>query len=88
MFERKQSFSLAVAALLFQVIAHRVAAEVPDHGSRTEADFVSFVLQAPANIHVVAGGAKDWIKAIDGFQRFAAECHIAAGDMLGDFIVQ
>ncbi len=86
--EEEQSFSFAVAALLFDIVANGVAAKMPYHGSRAKADLVSFILQSPAEIHIVAGGAKDRIKSIDRFQRFPPERHIAAGNMLGDFIIQ
>src|SRR5438093_9186624 len=44
--------------LLFPVGAQRVPAVVPDHGGRAEAQRPTPLLQLPAHIHVVAGGAE------------------------------
>ena len=61
---------------------------MPDYSSRTKANLVSLVLKSPAEIHVVARSAKDWIKSLNGLQGFAAEGHVATGYVFRGFIVQ
>ncbi len=88
MFKEEQSFGLAVAALLFQVIANRVAAKVPNHRRRAETDFVTLVLQTPANVDVIPGSSKNGIETGDSLERFTTESHVATGYMFSDFIIE
>src|SRR5260221_4128434 len=81
-----ERLGLAVAALLAEIGLYRVAAEVPDDGSRAEADSVAGILKTPADVDVVAGGAIDRIEAAEAEQQIAPERHVAAGDMLGDVV--
>src|SRR5207253_1687668 len=41
------------------------------------------VLEAPADIDVVAGNSEARVEAADGLERGFSECHVAAGDVLG-----
>jgi hypothetical protein len=61
---------------------------VPDHRRRTEADAQAGVLEAPAEVDVVAGGAEERIEAVDARQRLAPERHVAAGNVLGGLVVE
>jgi hypothetical protein len=81
MFPHEQRLRLAVAALLFQIIADRRAAVVPDKRRRAEADLVSGLLQSPADVHVIARSAVDGIESIDGYERAFEERHIATGNV-------
>src|SRR6516165_1578944 len=56
---------LAVAVLLLPERADRVAPVVPDHRRRAEADRPAAVLQPPADVDIVAGGAKARVEAAD-----------------------
>jgi len=87
-FEEQQGFRLAITSLLLQIIAHRVATKMPDHRSRTETDLVAFVLQTPAQIHVVPGSPKDGIKSRDRFESLMTKCHVAARNVLRDFVIE
>ena len=60
-----QGFGLAVAALLIAIGFDRVAAEMPDDGRRAEADDIAGILEAPADVDIVAGGAIDRIEAAE-----------------------
>ena len=64
-----QRLGLAVAALLVEIGFDRVAAEMPDDGRRAEADGIAGILQAPADVDIVAGGAIDRIEAAEPQQR-------------------
>jgi hypothetical protein len=55
---------------------------MPDHGRRTEAQRETSLLQPPANIDVIAGGAKCGIKAADFLQGGFAKSHIATRNVL------
>ena len=61
---------------------------MPDQRRRREADLPAARLQPPAHVHIVAGAEVDRIEAADREQRVAAERHVAAGDVLGDAIVE
>src|SRR2546425_7963885 len=63
--EIQQRLGLAVPPLLADVGVHGVAPEVPHHGRRAEADAVALLLQSPAEIDVVSGGAEDRIQPAD-----------------------
>src|SRR5205809_6853215 len=72
----------AIPDLLLPVGAHRIPPAVPDHGGRAEAERPAPLLQPPAYVHVVTGGAKLRIEATDGLQTGLPERHVAAGDVL------
>jgi hypothetical protein len=59
---------------------------VPDDGRGAEGDDVARLLEAPAEVHVVAGLAVIGIEAADEIERPAMECHVAAGDVLGHHV--
>src|SRR6267378_1927428 len=75
-------FGPAIAVLLLPISADRVAAVVPHHRCRAEADRPALVLQAPADVDIVAGRAKARVEAADRDQRLLAIRHIAAGNVL------
>src|SRR5919204_2744455 len=78
----EQGLGLPIAALLLPVGAHRVAPVVPDHSSGAEPERPATLLQAPADVHIVAGDAVAGIKPPDRLQGLLAEGHIAARNML------
>src|SRR6185312_9813357 len=71
---------------LVEISLHRVAAEMPDNGRRAEADRVAGILEAPADVDIVAGGAVERVETAETEQDVAAKGHVAAGDMLGDVV--
>src|SRR6266540_825906 len=79
----EQGLSFAVPLLLLPVGPDRVAPVVPDHRSRAEPDGPPLLLQAPAEIHVVARGPELRIEPADRLEGGSAERHVAPGDMLG-----
>src|SRR5271166_377638 len=83
-----ESLGLAVAALLVAIGFDRVAPEVPDDCRGAKADDKTRVLKAPANVDIITGSAVNRIKAAKAKQCLAAECHVAAGNVLGDLIVE
>jgi hypothetical protein len=56
---------------------------VPVHRPGVEADPAAALLQPPAQVDVVAGGAVARIEAADRGERVAAKRHVAAGNVLG-----
>ena len=88
MFKEKQGFGFAIPALLFEIVSDSVAAKMPDDRGRAKADLESLVLQTPAKVHVVTGGAKNRIESVDGLQRLPAKSHVAAWDVFCDLIVE
>src|SRR5262249_52781668 len=54
----------------------------------SEADGPASFLQSPTYVNVVTSDAESRIKTPDGHQLFAAVRHIAAGNVLGDFVRQ
>ena len=74
---------LAVAALLAQVGPERRTPVMPDERRRAEADAVAAFLQAPANVHVVAGAMENGIEAADLHQGPFVKGHVAAGNVFG-----
>src|SRR5919199_6177963 len=78
----EQGLRLSIAALLLPVGAHRVAPVMPDHGGGAEPERPATLLQAPADVDIVAGDAVAGIKPSDRLQRLLAEGHIAARNML------
>ena len=86
MLEAEQGLGVAVAGLLPQVGAGRLAAVVPDHRRRRERDPVTGCLQTPTDVNIVAGAAELRIEAVDRQQGLAAEGHVAAGYVLGHLV--
>ena len=84
----EQGFGLAVAGLLFEVGGDGIASVVPDETGRAESDLVASLLEPPANIHIIAGLTVNGVKAADLPQCPSVECHVAAGDVLGDAVVE
>src|SRR5207253_10182775 len=82
-FALEHRFRPAVADLLPPIGAYRVAAMVPDHGGGIEAQLPAALLQPPAHVHVVAGGAELWIEPADRLEAGLPERHVAPGDVLG-----
>ncbi len=56
---------------------------MPDETRRGESDLVAAVLDAPADVHVVASFSKDWVKSADFIEDPFIENHVAAGNMFG-----
>ena len=88
MLERELRLGPAVAHLLAEVGADGVAAVVPDERGGAESDRVSPVLEAPADVDVVAGRVELRVEPADVGQRAPAERHIAARDVLGGLVVE
>jgi len=61
---------------------------MPDHRGRAEADGMPGILEAPADVDIIAGGAVDRVEAAEPQQNLAAERHVATGDMLGDLVAE
>src|SRR4029077_14839754 len=83
-----ERLGLAVPPLLHAISGYCIAAEMPHHGGRAKADDIAGVLKAPADVDVVARGAIDWVETAEPDQRLAAEGHVAAGDVLRDFVAE
>src|SRR5205807_8812667 len=75
-------FGSAIADLLLPIGAERVAAVMPDHGGGMKAQGPPPLLQAPADVDVVPGGAELRIEPADRLEAFLPERHVAAGDVL------
>ena len=86
MFCIDERFGFAVTTLLCAVSRHRISAEVPNNGSGAETDRVAGVLETPADVDIVAGGAIDGVKSAKLKQHVAPERHVAARDVLGDLV--
>src|SRR6185295_17007181 len=67
--EVQERLGLAVAALLPDIRLDRIAPEVPHHGRGAPADAVAEILQAPADVDVVPGGAVHRVEAPDLLER-------------------
>src|SRR5437879_6803011 len=80
MLEIEERLGLAVPHLLLQVRLHRVPAVVPDGGRGAEADRVPLVLEAPAEVHVVAGSREHRVEPADVLERLLREPHVATRD--------
>src|SRR5262249_2367926 len=78
----------AVAVLLLEVGADRVAAPVPDQRGRVEAERPAARLQAPADVDVVAGGPELRVVAADRVEAVAPKGRVAARDVLGHAVGQ
>src|SRR5438445_12165760 len=72
----------AVPDLLFPVGTQRVPAVVPDHGGGAEAQRPALLLQPPAHVHVVPGGAELRIEPADRLEAGFAARHVAPGEVL------
>src|SRR5258705_13124346 len=66
--------------------SNRVAAVMPDHGRRAEAQRAAVCLQAAAKIYIIARYAKLRIEPMDGHDRRLSKGHVAPGNVLRDFI--
>src|SRR6516225_1794060 len=86
MLELQERLCLPVTSLLAQVGARVLPPVMPDESARRDGDPVARLLQAPADIDIVAGLAVLPIEAIDRFQRLPAKSHVAAGNMLGNLV--
>src|SRR5262245_28287154 len=64
----QQRFRFSVSGLLPQISHRRLAPVMPYERARRKSDPAPFVLQPPADIHVVAGLPIQRIEAIDGQQ--------------------
>ncbi len=84
--EAQHRLGLAVALLLFAKRFEREAAVVPDDGGGAEGDDAAALLEAPAEVHIVAGLAVFVVEAADLVERPTVESHVAAGNVLGDDI--
>src|SRR3989304_809336 len=82
-FSLQQRLRPAVDPLLAPVGAQGVATVMPDHSGRAEAQRPPALLETPAHIHVVAGGAELGIESLDLLQRRPAKRHVAPRDVLG-----
>ena len=60
--------STTIIELLPPVSLHGAAAMVPDHRGRAESNRPAALLDAPANIDIVTGGAELRIESSDGLQ--------------------
>src|SRR5205823_6537954 len=74
----QQRLGPAVAPLLLDVGAQRAASVVPDERRRAEAERPAELLQTPADVHVVAGGPKPGIEAVDQLEAGPSERRVAA----------
>src|SRR6267378_8230579 len=54
---------------------------MPNEGRGAKSDFITGLLQSPADIHVIPGGVKDWIETPDLGQSPFIECHVTTGDV-------
>src|SRR5439155_25784000 len=63
-----------------------LATGMTNHRARTIGDPIAGLLKPPAKVHVVARFSILTIEAVDGFQSFAAKCHVAPGNVLGHLV--
>ena len=78
----EECLGLPVTLLLLPVRTQRVASVVPDHGRRAERKRPSTLAQAPADVYVVASGAKLRVESFDGLKCRLLKRHVAARDVL------
>src|SRR5439155_26526298 len=83
MFACEQRLSLAIAMLLLQISVNRGAAIMPHKRCRAETNPVSGLLQAPAEIHIIARLAENGIEAANPCQCPLIKCHVAARNVFG-----
>src|SRR5215467_6081963 len=77
---------LTISLLLSTISRHCVAPKMPDNGGGAEADRVSGVLQAPADVDIIAGRAINRVKAPELQQCIAPEGHVAARNVLRNLV--
>src|SRR5215471_7139721 len=85
-FRIDQRLGFTVTLLLCTISLHGISAEMPDNGGGAESYRVSGVLKAPANVNIIAGSPIDRIESAELLQHIAAERHVAARDVLGNFV--
>src|ERR1700759_3413999 len=56
---------------------------MPHKGAWTEPDFVTSLLKAPADIHVISGAAENGIESAEFGQNPFVDGEVAPGDMFG-----
>src|SRR6267143_4819915 len=88
MFSDQERFSLSVALLLFEIVAHGGTAIVPDERGRTEPKLIAALLQTPAHVDIIACFAKEGIESADLQQRPLIEGHVAAWNVFGNAVGQ
>ena len=88
MLESQHRLGFAVALLLFAKGFERETAVVPDDGRRAERNHAAALLEAPAEIHIVAGLPVFVIESTDLIERPAVKCHVATGNVLGHDICE
>src|SRR5258707_3553290 len=81
-FAFEQRFGRTIPNLLFPVPSNGPAPMMPDQSRGAEAKAPAQLLQAPAHVDVVPGGAKARVEPALGFQGSLADSHVAAGDVL------
>src|SRR5262245_19359704 len=87
-FVGQKSLRFGITALLLEVCPDRIAAVMPDDGRWSEADSPASILQSPTDVDVVTSDAESGIKTPDRHQLFATVRHIAARNVLGDYVRQ
>ena len=85
---RQPRLALSVAELLPPVGPHRRPMVVPDERRRGEPDLGAHGLEPPADVDVVGRAAEDRVEPAEREERLPPEGHVAAGDMLGDDVVE
>src|SRR5206468_9970920 len=86
MLEAQQGLGLTIIRLLAQISPGTLSAVMPDHRARSIGDPIAGLLKPPAKVYVVARLSILTIEAVDGFQGFAAKCHVASGNVLGHLV--
>ena len=81
-FPLQQRFRPAVSLLLLPVGSNRIAAMMPDQGRRVEAHRPASLLQAPAEVHIIAGDGEPAVESADGLQAGLSNGHVAARNVL------
>src|SRR5579859_1115291 len=88
MFKKQHRLGAAVPLLLADVTADRVSSMMPDECRRRVTDAQACVQESPADIDVVPRHAELLIEPTQREQAFAIEGEVAAGDMLGEPVVE
>ena len=86
MFEAQQRFGFAITFLLFHERAQGEATMMPDDGRRAERDLTTGLLDAPAEINVIARFMVFGIESADVFKPPAVPRHVTPRDVLGDCV--
>src|SRR5215467_452156 len=84
----QETLSFAITDLLPPISPDRIAMMVPDESARAEGQPPAALLQPPADVNVVAGLGVSRIETAHFFERAPAKGHVAAGNVLGDRVVQ